>query len=261
MIKRIDNLDDTGIVLRDSHYSRVILSHMAAYGSEYDFCEFYELRHRNRRIGIISSFNSSLAADLLDVRSVCGTCIREMNEFISFKSPAFAEMPRELMPKVALRGYRRVKRRFYEVTPADSSDGLNINPDPEYVYKTAMGDGKSDYGLWLTDTMRRINRGISELYSYESSVLTVRFHSGGMAYISDVATPVCDRGKGYARELLGRTAKLLLTQGYRAYLCAGEEVQPYYEKLGYKLIAEDFACMKKEDNSQINFKHKHKVKA
>ncbi len=245
MIKRIESLDSIEVLLRNSHYSRIILSHMNTYGTDYDFCEFYELRQRNKRIGILCSFNNTVTADILSDVSAGGTCVRELSEFIYFKRPGFVQMPQDICPRTGLRGYKRVKRCFFEIPCASDSNGLDLDPDIDRVYNTAFASLDVDYGLWLTDTVRRRNLGLLNMYGYKTSVLTVRCSSKGEAYISDVATPPSDRRKGQACALLKKTAKLLKDEGYTAYLCALEPLWEFYNRIGCKIIGTDIAYQAK----------------
>lgn len=246
MIRRIDSLESTDIRLRNSHYARIILSHMMTYGTEYDFCEFYELMKSGKRIGVFACLNGSMTADILDGASLSSGCIRESDEFIRFKSPYFAEMPPELYSKMGISEYQRIKRCFFKVTPGQDSSELNSEPYMETVFATAFNGKDEHYGLWLTDTVRRRNKDITRVYSYHSSVLTVRCRSNGMAYITDVATPEADRGKGYARTLLGKTAFQMRNEGYECYLTADESTWDYYRSLGYEEIGNDIILKLKD---------------
>lgn len=239
MIKRIENIDSTPVVLRQSHYSRIILSHIQTYGTNYDFCELYELRQKGKRAAVLVSLNGSLTADVLDNVSLGGASLRETAEFVRFKSPYAVELPEQMTGKTGISGYQRLKRYFYEIPPRKNADGINPEPDAEAVYSTAFSGENSSYGLWLTDTVRRKNKDLLRLYGFQSAVLTVKCRSGGMAYIADVATPEADRGKGYARALLGGVAKLMADEGYTSYLAADDSTRGYYEMLGCKLIGTD----------------------
>lgn len=245
MIRLIDGFE--GSCLRESHLSRVIKSHFLAYGAEYDFCRFYEMAERRRK-GIIAVFNGAVSAELCEGEKPGGDIKRELGEFISFQRPAFAEIPEELIGRRGLKGYISKPRVFFEIPPAESSDGL-ITPEPEAAF-AAIGSG-GDYGLWLTDTLRRTNMGLARLYGYESSVLTLRFAVSGKAYISDVATPPDDRGKGYARELLGRVSRALADEGLCAYLSALPETAEYYRSLGYPEIGGDKVYVLNDDSEII----------
>lgn len=234
MIRLLEQFDGSG--LRDSHYSNLIRSHLCAYGTEYDFCCFYEIFYR-RRVGIISVFNGAAAADFLEGAKPTPEMKREISEFIDFRRPYSAEIPSELCLRRGYPGYSRCDRAFFLVPPAESSEGVTT-PEPEYVFNTVFG-GAGDYGLWLTDTLRRVNKGSSFLFGYESSVLTVRFTLGGRAYITDVATPPEDRGKGYAGKLLGGVSKLLKDRGFNSYLCAAGDTAGYYRSMNYPEAGRD----------------------
>lgn len=242
MIRLIENFDGSG--LEKSHYSRVILSHLAAYGTGYDFCLFYEIVER-KRIGVISVFNGSVTADLTDGARPSPIIRREIREFVDFQSPYSVELPAGLVLKSGFPGYKSSERRFFEVIPGETSDGLST-PDFDYVFNAISLPGDS-YPLWLTDTAKRVNSGLSELIRYESSVLTVRFKAPGLAFVTDLATPEEDRGKGYAKELLRRTACRLKSDGYITYLAAKPSLWEFYEKVGCKTVGGDFIYLKKEN--------------
>lgn len=224
---------------------------MQTYGAVYDFCEFYELKQRGKRTAVFSCFNGSIAGDILEGADISKTALREVKEFIRFKSPYCAELPAELVGKGGINGYQKVKRCFYEVSAGDNSEGIEVCSDMERCFKTAFPENVASYGLWLTDTVRRTNMDISRVYGYKSSVLTVRCRSSQMAYIADVATPAADRCKGYASKLLSGVANIMKIEGYTAYLCADESSWGYYERLGCKQIFTDY-IYKNKDSVLIN---------
>lgn len=241
MIKLLEEYDGGG--LRDSHYSRIIRAHLEAYGTGFDFCRFYEISYR-KRAGIICLFNGSMTAELCEGAKPGSIMKHEISELVDFQKPYSVELPHEL----AGRGFSRyigTERRFFEIPSADSADGL-ISPEPDEVF-SALGLPKDSYPIWLTDTLRRVNHGYSELLGYRSSVLTVRFKSEGLAFITDLATPVADRGKGYARELLGISAKKLANGGYTAYLAAMPELWEFYRSLGCREVGADKVYISKEN--------------
>lgn len=112
MIKRIENIENTPVELRQSHYSRIILSHIQTYGTEYDFCELYELRQKGKRAAVFVSFNGSLTADILEGASLSGVSLRETAEFVRFKSPYAVELPEDMTGKTGISGYQRSKGIF-----------------------------------------------------------------------------------------------------------------------------------------------------
>ena len=241
MIKLLEAYDGGG--LRDSHYSRLILAHLAAYGTEYDFCRFYEITYR-RRAGIICIFNGAMTADFCDGAKPNQIMRHELAEFVDFQRPYSLEIPFELARKSGFSGYQSVERRFFEIPPSAISDGLTV-PDPEAVFKTVALPA-DNYPAWLTDTLRRLNHGLSELIGYKTSVLTVRFKMNSLAYITDLATPPEDRGKGYARELLGRAAGRLANGGYTVYLAARPKLFGFYRTIGCREVGEDKLYIQKE---------------
>lgn len=246
MIKIINDLSDAPVRLRSSHYSRIILSNMQTYGAGYDFCEFYELKQGGKRAAVFSCFNGSLIGDVVEGADISRASLRETAEFIRFKSPYYAELPGELVTKSGVKGYQKVERRFYEVTAADNQEGITVCTDLEAVFNTVFSGREASLGLWLTDTVRRCNMDLTRVYGYKSSVLTVRCRSSQRAYISDVATPVGERGRGYAAKLMGGVANIMQSEGYTSYLCADETSWGYYEHLGYKRIFSDYIYKNKD---------------
>ena len=240
MIRLLEGFDGSG--LGDTHYSRVIRSHLSAYGTGYDFCLFYEICSHSR-IGIISVFNGAVTADLTEGSRAGGGIRREIREFVEFQRPYSVELPTELAPKTAFGGYSAVERKFYKVLPASDCKGLLV-PEFEDAFR-ALELPNESFPLWLTDTAKRVNSGLSELIGLYSSVLTVRFMDSGLAYISDLATPSCDRGKGHARELLQKAAKRLYDGGMTAYLSAQPSLWGFYEKAGCQLVGEDIIYIAK----------------
>lgn len=247
MIRLLDSFDGSG--LRDSHYSRLIRSHLSAYGTEYDFCRFYELFER-KRAGIICVFNSSVTADFCEGASLSRLMKREIAEFADFQRPYSLELPHELALKSGFSGYKPHVRGFYEICPGESADGL-INPEPEVFFKT-LGLSPERYPVWLTDTVRRVNHGLEELWGYESSVLAVRFREERLAYITDLATPEKDRGKGHATALLGKVAARLWESGITAYLTALEDMSGFYSRGIFKQVGQDtvYILDKNEKNQE-----------
>ncbi len=248
MIRRIESYEEIKpLSLRESHYSRAILSHLRAYGTEFDFCELYEI-YTKKTAGYIVFHNSAMVADFVDKALLTPSVIREVIEFVSFKCPAVIELPKELCPRSGLiSGYSRHKRTFFDVPKGDNAVHIFDNPDYERVYNTVYsGENNTSYGIWLTDTVRRRNRGQLRLYGMKSSVLTVRFMLGGYAYITDVATPASDRGKGQARQLLAEVAFTLYMEGYKSYLIAKDKTADYYKTLDYSEKGTDYIYELKE---------------
>ena len=242
MIRRIENYNEIKpLKLRESHYSRALLSHLKAYGTDFDFCELYEI-YTKSTAGYIVFFNASMVADFTDKKLITHAVVREVAEFIAFKCPATVELPKELCPKTGLiRGYTRHKRFFFDVPIGNNSVHIFDNPNMDDVYDTVYGtEQNTEFGLWLTDTARSRNRGQLRLYSLQSSVLTVRFMSDGYAYITDVATPPSDRGKGQARMLLAEVSFAMSAEGYKCYLTAREKTADYYRSLNYPEKGNDY---------------------
>lgn len=246
MIRRIENIERIKLKLRDSHYSRLLLSHVRAYGTEFDFCEIFEIATSKKRIGFIACFNSSMVADIIEGARVTNACLREIRAFIAFKSPASIEICPELCTRLGFKNYTKHHRTFFEIIKGEDSFDLNPAPNYDYVFSTAFDSSKENYGLWLTDTVRRVNRTLSRVYSYQSSVLTVRCLSSGQAYITDVATPEEDRGKGYARMLLQKAAFELEKDGYKSYLAATDETAGFYRSLYFPEKGNDYIYKLKE---------------
>lgn len=243
MIRLLEDFDGNG--LRQTHRSLVIKAHLQTYGCAYDFCRFYEIKGK-KRVGVAVLLNGACTVELCEGVKPNGEARRELSEFLDFSRPISVELPDSTVPRAGFTGYSKICRSFFEIPPADSADGL-ITPEPERVFKTAFY-GSADYGLWLTDTLRRVNLGSSRLIGYKTSVLTVRYMLNNRAYVTDVATPYEDRGKGYARTLLGKASRLLADMGFTAYLCATPDTAGFYRYLSYKELGSDFVFnLKKQD--------------
>lgn len=242
MIRLLEDYSGEG--LRDSHYSATILSHLNAYGTKFDFCRFYEIFYREPR-GIICVFNGTVAVELFEGYKPTNTVKREIAEFVDFQSPNVVELPGELVMKRGFSGYEAAKRTFFEIPFGDTVQGLT-EPSAEQVYKTVEAPAEG-YPLWLTDVMRRRNRSQLWFLGYESSVLCVRFCLSGRAYITDLATPEPERGKGHARELLQKTARLFAEKNAATYAAAMPELYEFYARLGCSEIGEDKVFMRKQE--------------
>ncbi len=240
MIRRIENIDEIKLDLRDSHYSRLILAHIKTYGTDFDFCEVFEISSAKKRIGFIVCFNATMVADITENAHVTQACLRELKEFISFKCPYTVEICPELCTKMGFKGYSKIKRTFFDIIKGTDDKGLALELDYDAVFSTVFDPSKESFGLWLTDTARRVNRNLSRLYSYESSVLTVRYFLKNFAYITDVATPESDRGKGFGRSLLQKAAFVLENEGYKPYLTATDETAGYYRSLYFPETGQDY---------------------
>lgn len=245
MIKRIETLDIKELSLRNSHYSRLIKAHLKTYGVEFDFCELYGI-YSSKLLGYIVCFNGSMVADIVDSAKITAPVRREIREFVSFKSPQSIELCKELYSRVGFSGYERSKRTFFEVIANGDGSMPDIIDDYDYAFSVAYDSSRDSFGLWLTDTVRRVNRNLSRLYTYGSSVLTVRFMQNGYAYITDVATPEKDRGKGYARTLLRGVADILKNEGYFTYLCAEENSSGFYKSLNFSEMENDIIFKKRD---------------
>lgn len=241
MIRLLEGFD--GGELRDSHYSATILSHLSAYGTKFGFCRFYEI-FRRKRVGIICVFNGTVTADFCEGARVTSEVRRELCEFVDFQSPNVVEIPKELAPRRGFSGYDVTRRRFYKIPTGEDSEDIT-EPEPAQVYEV-LGAPKEGYGLWLTDVMRRKNRSQLWFCGYESAVLCVRFSVGGKAYVTDLATPECDRKKGYARVLLGKTSRLFADRGAAVYAAAKQDLYGFYEALGCECAGEDIVFIKKK---------------
>lgn len=243
MIRLLEEFDDGSAGLRNSHYSRTILSHAAAYGTEFDFCRFYEM-FRRKRVGMISVFNGTAAAELCEGVRVTAAVRRELCEFIDFMQPNVLEIPQELAPRRGLSGYESIRRRFYEIPAGEDAQDLK-EPPPSEVYEV-LGAPQESYPLWLTDVMRRKNRSQLWFFGIESAVLCVRFALDGRAYVTDLATPEADRGNGYARVLLGKVARHYADKEYTLYAGVKAELWSFYDGIGCNCIGEDIVFTKKK---------------
>lgn len=103
MIKRIDKLDPRDLPALNTHCMRTIWSHFSAYGTEYDFCEFYRLWRQRTQIGYICSFNGSITAQLVYGKRATSDIIRELSEFVNLKDLILCSFPKACAQRRAFR--------------------------------------------------------------------------------------------------------------------------------------------------------------
>ena len=126
MIERIFSLPR----LYDSYYEQKILSHYKAYGTGYDFVEFYSTGDG----GIISKFNSNVVISAENIGD-----IDELLFFLRTLSPDEIETS---VP-IEIDGYDKVRRTLFSFPENALSEDITVNDNPKLddvfsILKTAQ---------------------------------------------------------------------------------------------------------------------------
>ncbi|MCI7767462.1 MAG: GNAT family N-acetyltransferase [Oscillospiraceae bacterium] len=223
------------LILDESYYSGRIHAACEAYGTGYDFCRLYRL---DSGCGLI--YNSSCV--------LSGNCDdpEEISEFIMINSPDMLECPVSLGNGLDLPGYEKRRRILFERRVRPEIDAVPEEArlmDMLGIVKDAFGETEPD--LWYADMSHRIRHGVSRAFMCHGvSCACVDFVYHGAAYISQVATVSCERGKGYAKALLEMISLELIEKGIVPRLWAYDELAGFYRKAGFLPIDEDIIYFK-----------------
>lgn len=231
MIERIFSLPR----FSDSYYEQKILSHYKAYGTDYDFVEFYSMGDG----GIISKFNSNVVISAENIGD-----IDELLFFLRTLSPDEIETS---VP-IEIDGYDKVRRTLFSFPEKALSEEIKFTDNPKLddvfsILKTGF-DIENSYAEWLTDTSHRIRHGVSKAYLYNKTTATMLFECDSFAFFGMIATSPVNRGKGEARKLLYQLRK---TYKKECLLFAKDERVSFYEGAGFEKKYEDYIYIKRKD--------------
>ena len=241
MIRQITDasvLNSDREILLKSYYGRKLLAYLEAYGTQYDFCRFYELVYENTR------------AYMFQINSAALVCAYEefppdeLITYIGMYRPFRVEIPQFMLDKInVVEGYGKLKRTQFQLNdvPPDNfaEDEILENPKLDHVFEI-LHEGFptiDHYGLWMTENSHRVRRGSSKIYLYRNcTTATVIFDVDNYVLIGQVATKMEHRGKNYARELLHWLGAKLAKEGKTAVLFALDYRESYYREIGFKEI-------------------------
>lgn len=241
MIRQIENSEQ---INRDflvrTYYGRKLTAYLEAYGTQYDFCRFYQLVYDDAVKGYMFQINATLV--------VCAEeeiPTDELEQYILMNLPFRVEAPSFILKNIEhLDGYHKLKRtkfEFSEHIPENfCEDELEDNPklDDAYDIITEGFPNMKNYGMWITENSHRIRRGISRIYLYKKcTTATVIYDIDGHVLIGQVATRESARGNGYARELLYWLGHKLRMQGKKISLFALDYRESFYREIGFNEIS------------------------
>ena len=240
MIRYITDTDLSAIkALHECYYGRKILSYYYSYGTEYDFCRFYEASFEDTTAYIVQ-FNA--------VMIICADGPLENEElrtFIQMNKPFRVEAPWIILQNLCeIPGYKMLKRTKFEFTdhrPANFDESkIDTSPSLDEIYDilhegfpTLVG-----HGLWITEHSHKIRHGLSRIYLYNHcTTATVIYDVDDHVLIGQVATKAEARGRGYARDLLYWIGHTLKLEGKTVSLFALDYRESFYEEIGFKAVS------------------------
>lgn len=239
MIKQIFTYNDFDIpFLGKTYYGRKLLSYLRTYGCNYEFCRFYAIN------------DDGVYAYMFQINSTLVICsefplpCEELSCYISLYRPYRVEAPFYIinaLNKVGIEGYKKLKRTCFEFKEHQQDNEFDVTaiddkPDLQKVYQILYESFPTmqDYGLWLTDTSRRVRRNISKVYTYKDcTTATVLFDVNDNVVIGQVATKTKFRGRKYARELLYWLCSKLKSEGKNVTLFALDYRESFYQEIGF----------------------------
>lgn len=244
MIKLLtDEKDIDRELLMKTLSGRKMLSYLKAYGTEYDFCRFYEIKGDKGK-GFMFLINSTLiicSDDELEVSA-------ELEMFIEMNLPFRVEGSQKIIRHIMGSGhYQTLNRTVFELIPdskthAFSEEYVDFNPKLPEVYKI-LSEGFpniADFSLWYTDTSHRCRHGISRVFTYRGcTTASVAFDIENVVLVAQVATSIQARGSGYAREFLRWLAEFLNNLGKKAYLLALDIRESFYREIGFREVEKE----------------------
>lgn len=230
-------------MLAGCHYGRKMLSNLAAYGTEYDFCRFFVLSSHGMTAWLMLQ-NSTLLVSSSDDFSEDADAAEEFAIFVAMHAPFRVEGCQSLLCGLSLREYQQLPRSVFQLMPAPVSPIFRpgeINRDPKlddvYMILSEGFPNLIAYDMWLTDTSHMVRRGLRHCYTYFNvTAATAIYDYENHVLIGQVATRRAARGKGYARDFLHWIANDLTERGKVGILYALDIRKSFYEEIGFRLI-------------------------
>lgn len=223
-----------------------MLSYLKAYGTEYDFCRFYEISNESGK-GFMFIINSTLI--------ICSdenmTADEELSLFVEMNLPFRIEGSQNVLlglKNMNSERYQSLNRTVFEllsnnVPMNQCEEFVDFDPKLTDVYKI-LSEGFpniTDFELWYTDTSHRCRHGISRVFTYKNcTTASVMFDIDNDILIGQVATKAASRGSGYARDFLRWMAGFLNKLGKRAYLLALDVRVSFYQEIGFREVEKEF---------------------
>ncbi len=225
------------------HYGRKMLTCLAAYGTKYDFCRFFELESNGRRAWMMLQ-NSTLIISAVDDFFHDRAAHEELCIFVQMHRPFRVEGCQTLVSRILPEGYMPLRRSIFRLVPGQLSEQFDpslVNEKPRlddvYDILTEGFPNLTEHGLWLTDTSHMVRRGLRRCYTYGNmTAATAVYDYENRVLIGQVATRAAYRGQGYARDLLRYLAAEMEKQGKVAILYALDLRAGFYQEIGFTLL-------------------------
>lgn len=245
MIKQIfEDAENMPSRLTKSYYGRKILAAYKAYGGKYDFCRFYACKTDEGGAGTVHIYNSSMVID-------GDADLEDVSMLIKMTKPANIEISGGV--HLNAEGYAGRRRTLFRAVPkgADVPFGdITVNSRFEECYGILAEsfENMGSFEEWYVDISHRVRHGVSELYLWGDTTVTMNFDEDGFVFISHIATAASARGKGSARRLLYRIADKFEKEGKGVHLFALDHRKTFYEAIGFEPVAEDILYECVSDN-------------
>lgn len=251
-------LNDAAAVDRETlavcHYGRKILTCLAAYGTSYDFCRFYAVEGGGKRAWMMLQNSTLLISSVQDFTHEY-LLHRELSAFVEMHCPFRVEGCQSLVERLALSGYRPLRRSVFRLVPGETSarfDPALVNHTPRlddvYDILTEGFPNLTEYGMWLTDTSHMVRRGLRRCFTYaDCTAATAVYDYKNRVLIGQVATRAAFRGQGYARDLLRYLAAQMEQEGKDAILYALDLRASFYKEIGFRLLQTEQVLERLED--------------
>ena len=260
MIKRTYDIDSATLdKLKQNHYTRRIKSHFQAYGTKYDFLQFFSLSRDGSDTGLICVFNSAMLISTFQDTDADEQTAEEIAAFINLNKPYSVELEQVLAKQViryVSQDYNADKRTEFHFVAANSLPDMQVDELPRLddvfeILRQSFPDLANSYELWLTDTSHRIRRGLSQTFLLGNyTTATIQYIVDGVALVGHVATIPSERGKFHARQLLYWIGERLTADGFSVRLFARPHRVSYYEEIGFKEAAADYVLERKPYNDR-----------
>ena len=220
------------------HFGRKIRSLFIAYGTGFEFCRFFEI-YESETKGYICIFNAGMV-----ISTSSEINVESLAPFILMTKPFKIEGKNAILLKLkdCLKGeYKSYERTLFEYLNNQCSEEIQVNEYPKldivYDIIDESFPNSFDYPLWLTDASHKIRHHISKIYLYNNcTTLTIEYDMDNYVLISQVATKISQRGKGFAGRLLCYTCDRLLCIGRKPVLYAKDNRISFYKSIGFKEI-------------------------
>lgn len=223
MIRQI--FDVSGVSFSDSYYGKKIRSLLCAYGVKYPFCRLYECIG-----GYFLIYESSLIAD------VNNADVKELSEFIVMVKPVSVEISGEVCLRLG-NEYTSKRRTLFQGVKNDNNInevGLTVNTSLGKCYDILCESfGITEYEAWYADISHKIRHGVSNIWLYDNTTVTMQFDVGGFVFVSHIATSKSGRGKGTARNLLYYLCSKFEDETKKIHLFALDERTSFYIDIGF----------------------------